>query len=393
MKHAPPYTLSDIGSRLSAPGEDVQSECVRRFGPPSFLVRAPGRVNLIGEHTDYNGGFVLPMAIDRATWIAGRPREDRTVTLHSLDFGETATFVLDSLAPRSAQGWTAYAQAVVGALMESGAALRGWEGVAATDIPIGAGLASSASFALANARACAAASALPWRPQEMARLCLRAENHWIGLRCGIMDQLISACGLAGHALLIDCRDGTSQSVPLPDGIRVIVLDTGKRRSLAESAYNEREAQCAAAARACGVRALRDAELTQLTRVGIDEVTVRRARHVITENARTLAAAGAMRSGDVASLGELMNASHESLREDFQVSCEELDAMVAIARRQPSCLGARMTGAGFGGCAVAIVEGEDNAFERCVAAEYQRLTELVPNVFACTASEGATQESV
>jgi galactokinase len=373
------------------PKEQVLSECARRFGPPRFLVRAPGRVNLIGEHTDYNGGFVLPMAIDRATWIAGRACEDRSVTLHSLDYSETATFTLDSIASRPTQGWAAYAQAVAGALIERGAALRGWEGVAAGDIPIGAGLASSASFALANARACAAAADLPWDPLEMARLCLRAENHWIGLNCGIMDQLISACGVAGHALLIDCREETFQVVPLPKGYRIVVLDTGKRRSLAESAYNEREARCAAVARACGVQTLRDAGLDQLTRVGIDEVAVRRARHVITENERTLAAAKAMRSGDVASFGELMNASHESLRDDFEVSCGELDTMVAIARGQPSCIGARMTGAGFGGCAVALVSAQDEAFEQCVAAEYQRSTGIATKVFACFPSDGATEE--
>jgi galactokinase len=378
---------------MMVPQEQVLNECVRRFGPPTFLVRAPGRVNLIGEHTDYNGGFVLPMAIDRATWIAGRPCENRSVTLHSLDYGETTTFALDSIAPRWTQGWTAYVQAVVGALMESGAALGGWEGVAAGDIPIGAGLASSASFALANARACAAAAALPWDPLGMARFCLRAENHWIGLNCGIMDQLISACGLAGNALLIDCREETFQVVPLPKSHRVVVLDTGKRRSLAESAYNEREAQCVAAARACQVRALRDVELAQLKRAGIDEVAARRARHVITENARTLAAAEAMRSGDVALLGELMNASHESLRDDFEVSCEELDTIVAIARRQPSCVGARMTGAGFGGCAVALVSIQDQAFEQCVQDEYQGSTGIAAKVFTCMPSDGATQEPV
>jgi galactokinase len=375
------------------PKEQVLSECTRRFGSPRFLVRAPGRVNLIGEHTDYNGGFVLPMAIDRATWIAGRPCEHRSVTLHSLDYGETTTFALDSIASRPTQGWVAYAQAVAGALMERGAALLGWEGVAVGDIPIGAGLASSASFALANARACAAAAALPWDPLGMARFCLRAENHWIGLNCGIMDQLISACGLAGNALLIDCREETFQVVPLPKSHRVVVLDTGKRRSLAESAYNEREAQCAAAARAYGVQTLRDAQLAQLTRAGIDEVTVRRARHVITENARSLAAAEAMRSGDVALFGELMNASHESLRDDFEVSCEELDTIVAIACRQPSCIGARMTGAGFGGCAVALVSAQDDAFEQCVAAEYERTAGIAAKVFTCLPSDGATQERV
>jgi galactokinase len=378
---------------MKALRDRVQDEYARRFGPPGFLVRAPGRVNLIGEHTDYNGGFVLPMAIDRATWIAGRARDDRVVTLHSLDYGETASFSLDSLVPGTAGGWIAYAKGVAGALMEQDATLRGWDGVVAGDVPIGAGLASSASFALASARAYTAAASMPWRATEMARVCLRAENHWIGLNCGIMDQLISACGRAGHALLIDCRDSSFQAIPLPINVRVVVLDTGKPRSLTSSAYNVREAQCTAAAHACGVRELRDADLAQVMSAGLDEVTLRRARHVVTENARTLAAAEAMRSGNVTSLGELMNASHESLREDFEVSCEELDIMVAIARRQSSCLGARMTGAGFGGCAVALVEAHDVGFEQRVGPEYQRSTHVVPNLFGCVPSEGATEEPV
>ena len=347
---------------------------------------------MIGEHTDYNGGFVLPMAIDRATWIAGRARDDRVVTLHSLDYGETASFSLDSLVPGAASGWLAYAKGVAGALMEQDATLRGWDGVVAGDVPIGAGLASSASFVLANARAFAAAALMPWHAADMAGVCLRAENHWIGLNCGIMDQLISACGRAGYALLIDCRERSFQAIPLPN-VRVVVLDTGKPRSLTSSAYNVREAQCATAAHACGVRELRDADLAQVMSAGLDEVTLRRARHVVTENERTLAAAEAMRSGNAVALGELMNASHESLREDFEVSCEELDLMVAIARRQPSCLGARMTGAGFGGCAVALVAANDDGFEESVSTEYQRVTQIVPNLFGCIPSEGATEEPV
>jgi galactokinase len=367
----------------------ARAECERRFGAPSFLVRAPGRVNLIGEHTDYNEGFVLPMAIDQATWIAGRPRDDRKITLYSLDFGDAAAFSLERLAPGAVTGWAAYAHGVAGALAEHGCGLRGWEGVVAGDVPIGAGLASSASFALANARACAAAGGFAWEPEVMARLCLRAEKKWIGLNCGIMDQLISACGVVGHALLIDCRDDSFRPVALPEGIRIVVLDTGKRRGLADSAYNEREAQCGAAARAYGVRALRDVELAQIEAAALDNVTLRRARHVVTENARTLAAAEAMRRGDARQLGELMDASHASLRDDFEVSCAELDALVGIARRQPGCLGARMTGAGFGGCAVALVEtGAVEDLMQRTAEEYHRVVGREAGIYVCEASAGA-----
>lgn len=367
--------------------ERVWKECAKRFGPPAFLARAPGRVNLIGEHTDYHGGFVLPMAIDRATWLAGRPRADRTVTLHSLDYDETKSFTLDALAPGAVKGWIRYSQAVAGALRESGERVSGWEGVVGGDIPIGAGLASSASFALANAGACAAASGLRWQPLEMARVCLRAENHWIGLNCGIMDQLVSACAPAGHALLIDCREVSFQPIPIPQGLRIVVLDTGKRRGLADTAYNDREAECAAAARALGVPELRDADQARLIAAGLDEVLRKRARHVVTENARTLSAAEALRTGDVERFGALMDASHASLRDDYEVSCEELDTIVAMARRQPHCVGARMTGAGFGGCAIAAVKGRGDHFEEHVASEYRERTGLQPSIFACVTSEG------
>ena len=318
-----------------------------------IVVRAPGRVNLIGEHTDYNDGFVLPMAIDRWTRIEAQPRADRTVTLHSRELGETASFSLDALEPGAVRGWIAYAHGVAGALTEHGFALHGWEGEITSNVPIGAGLSSSASFSLAVARAFAAVSALAWEPVAMARICHRAEHRWIGLQSGIMDQLISACGVAGHALLIDCRDLSTQPLPLPPGMCIVVLDTGVRRGLVDSAYNDRHSQCAAAARACGVPALRDAMLPQLA--PLDAVTLRRARHVISENARTLAAADTLRCGDSQQLGKLMNQSHASLRDDFEVSCPELNAIVECARAEPGCLGARMTGAGFGGCAIALVE--------------------------------------
>ena len=362
-----------------------------RFGtPPAFVVRAPGRVNLIGEHTDYNDGFVLPMAIDRAVWIALRPRQDRQVDIHSLDLNQSATFSLDGLRYEQAN-WVEYLKGVAWALQDAGYRLQGWEGVISGDVPRGAGLSSSAAIELATARAFQAVSGFPWDAAAMAKLGQRAENRWVGVNCGIMDQMISAAGLAGHALLIDCRTLDFEPAPLPSGTAVVILDTATRRGLVDSAYNERRAQCEAAARFFGVPALRDVSVEQFdARAGeLDELTRRRARHVVSENARTLAAAEAMRQGDAAELGRLMDASHASLRDDFEVSSRELDIMVRCAQRVPGCLGARMTGAGFGGCAVALVDASAaEGFARAVAASYQASAGFTPNLYICTATNGA-----
>jgi galactokinase len=364
-----------------------------RFGGrPSLVVRAPGRVNLIGEHTDYNEGFVLPMAIDRAVWIALRPRPGPRVRAWSVAYEELSVFSLNALQPSDA-GWAEYLKGVAWALQTAGVRLAGWEGVVAGDVPVGAGLASSAALEMATARAFAAVAGLPWEPRTMARIGQRAENAWVGVQCGIMDQLIAAAGQAGHALLIDCRTLETQAVPLPPGAAVVVLDTATRRGLVGSAYNQRRAQCRAAAEAFGVSALRDLPPEQVAAdrppPGLDEVTYRRARHVVGENARTLQAAEAMRRGDAAALGRLMDASHASLRDDFAVSSSELDAMVACARADKACYGARLTGAGFGGCAVALVR-EDTArtFARRAAACYAEATGRAPQVTVCTASAGA-----
>jgi galactokinase len=303
----------------------IRREFEQRFQtPPAFVVRAPGRVNLIGEHTDYNDGFVLPLAIDRAVWIALRPRADRQVLAHSLDFAGSTTFALDDLT-RGNGGWAEYVKGVAWVLHEAGHKLHGWEGVIAGDVPVGAGLSSSAALELAVARAFAAVSDLPWDAAIMARLGQRAENEWVGVRCGIMDQMISAAGRAGHALLIDCRSLHAEAVPFPPGTTVVVLDTATRRGLVDSAYNERRRQCEYAARAFDVPALRDvsSERFEVECGQLDEITRRRARHVVTENERTLQAADAMRRGDAVTLGRLMNASHASLRDDFAVSSREL----------------------------------------------------------------------
>jgi galactokinase len=369
----------------------VIEEFERRVGgPPTFVVRAPGRVNLIGEHTDYNDGFVLPMAIDRAVWIALRPRDDGCVMGHSLDFDQEVKFSVQDIQDGET-GWGEYLKGVTWALQKAGHALQGWEGVVAGDVPVGAGLSSSAALEMATARAFAVTSGLRWDPKAMALIGQRAENEWVGVNCGIMDQMISAAGVEGHALLIDCRSLDTQPVPLPPETAVVVLDTATRRGLVDSAYNERRTQCEAAARFFGVPALRDVSVDRFEAQadGLEEPIRRRARHVVTENARTLQATEAMRRGDAVEMGQLMNASHTSLRDDFEVSSDGLNKMVECAQREGACYGARMTGGGFGGCAVALVRAvAAQAFADTAAACYHAVTDIAPNLYICRATNGA-----
>lgn len=362
-----------------------------RFGePPKRIVRAPGRVNLIGEHTDYNEGFVLPMTIDRAAWIALRPREDGVVRARSVDFNQTAEFEPVDLSHEGAD-WAEYMKGMAWALQEAGFTLRGWDGVVAGDVPIGAGLSSSAALELAIARAFAEVSGFEWDAPTMAKLAQHAENHWVGVRCGIMDQMISAAGKAGHALLIDCRSLETEFVPLPPDTAVVILDTSTRRGLVDSVYNERRDQCEMAARFFNVQALRDVDLPtfEAQAAGLTDIIRRRARHVITENARTLQARDAMRAGDAALLGQLMNASHTSLRDDYEVSSAALNAIVECAQAHEACYGARMTGAGFGGCAVALVrEADAEDFVGYASIEYEQRTAFTPSIYICKPTNGA-----
>jgi galactokinase len=363
--------------------QQVEQDFRARFGAaPTAVVRAPGRVNLIGEHTDYNDGFVLPIAIDREVWVALRPREDRRVVLHSLDYGASLSFELGPIS-RAGMDWGEYVKGVAWALQEAGHTLKGWEGVMSGEVPRGAGLSSSAAVELAMQRAFATVSGLPWKPAEMALLGQRVENKWIGVNSGIMDQMIVAGGRRNHALLIDCRSLELQPVPLPSGAVVVVLDTGTRRGLVDSAYNERRSQCEEAARFFGVKALRDVDArTFSARQGeLDPLVRRRARHVITENDRTVQAAEAMRAGDLTRLGGLMDASHASLRDDFEVTNDALNTIVSLARAQPGCFGARMTGAGFGGCAEALVQS--------IHAQYTKATGNTPQCYVCQAADGAS----
>lgn len=360
-------------------------------GEAQVVARAPGRVNLIGEHTDYNEGFVLPVAIEPATWIAARPRDDRRVRLRSLEFSQTTQFDLSDLQPGN-QPWAEYVKGVAWSLEASGFRLCGWEGVMRGEVPIGAGLSSSASVEMAVARIFAAVSDLAWDAAVFARLAQRAENEWVGVRCGLMDQMASALGRQGHALLIDFRGLEWQLVPLPPGTVVAILDTGTRRTLLDSAYNQRRSECEAAARQLGLRSLRDLSPEALDAAArrLEGTLLRRARHVVEENARTLEAAAAMRQGNARRLGQLMLASHASLRNDFEVSTPELDRMVDLACRQDGCFGARLTGAGFGGSVVALVEETTaEAFGQRVAQEYLAVTGRQANVILTWAADGAS----
>ena len=348
---------------------------VARFGEtPTAIVRSPGRVNLIGDHTDYSDGFVLPIAIDRGLWLALRPRRDRLVRIWAELTDEWAEFSLDRLEEHT--GWIAYVQGVAFALVEEGKHLDGFEGVLTADLPAGAGLSSSAALELAAARAFSTVSDVAWDPVAMAQAGQRAENEWVGMNCGIMDQLICAVGVPGHAMLIDCRSLQATPTPIPPGAAIVVLDTMSRRELVDSAYNERRAACETAAAAFGVDALRDANMETLGAAAdrLDPVVYRRARHVLNENAATLAAAAALEAADLDLAGELMNRSHESLATDYEVSTPELDAMAAAARSAPGCFGARMTGAGFGGSVVALVAAEHlDGFMRAALAGYRAAT--------------------
>lgn len=366
----------------------ARSRFVGQFGAPAtYGARAPGRLNLIGDHTDYADGFVLPMAIDRDVVVVFRPRADGMVVVVSEAFPTPVRCPVHEAGQRL-HGWGAYVQGVVGALRDAGHELVGVDAVVASDVPVGAGLSSSAALELAVARALTWAAGSAWDGREIARLCQRAENDWVGVSSGVMDQLIGALGVAGCALLVDCRSLGTSVAPVPDGWAVVACDTGTNRALVDSAYNDRRRECAEAAARLGVPALRDAAVADLDRLEQD-VLRRRARHVVTENARTLALADALHRSDATAAGTLMAASHASLRSDFDASSAALDAMIDSALRHPDCIGARMTGAGWGGSAVALVTaaGADD-FVRRTAARYRAATGHEPNLRRCRPAGGA-----
>jgi galactokinase len=369
-----------------------------RFGhPPEIVVRAPGRVNLIGGHTDYNEGYVLPVAVDRAAWVAAAPIAAREALVRSLDLDMDVIIPLD-VTPASDRGWADYPRSVAWALQEHGLKLAGMEAVLTSDVPVGAGLSSSAAVEVAFAYAWQQLSGFELDRRDLALICQRAENDYVGVNCGVMDQMASALGAEGQALLLDCRTLEIDLVPLPTDVTIVVADTGVRRGLATSEYNIRRAQCEQAVHLLSehlpdIHALRDVNLDDLKRLRghLPDVIYRRALHVVTGNMRVTLAAKALRQGNVTTLGALMKASHASLRDYYEVSSPELDALVEAACRVPGCYGARLTGAGFGGCIVALVAAEALPdFEAHVPAAYEEAFGRRPEVYVCRSADGVKE---
>jgi len=365
-----------------------------------MVFRAPGRINLIGEHTDYNSGFVLPVAIQLETRVTVTPIAGRRITVTSTNWNDPVEFDLDDPAPRPHHHWSDYVRGVAiqldRLLASQGHQLCGASLEIASDIPIGAGLSSSAALEVATALALLANSGVSRDLTEVALLCQRAENEFAGARCGIMDQFTSCHGRAGHAILLDCRSLEATYLPLPADVKLVVCNTMVRHGLASNEYNLRREQCETAVRALmhflpSIQVLRDVSEADLIAHAsrLDPLIYRRCRHVITENQRALDAAEALRKGNLRHFGDLMIRSHNSLRDDYEVSCKELDTMVALALELEGVLGARMTGGGFGGCTINLVEsGRAQMFATEIAAAYRRETGIVSNVYICEASQGA-----
>jgi galactokinase len=377
--------------------EAVRQAFREHFSGEPVLVRAPGRVNLIGEHTDYNDGYVLPVAINRDVLIAVRARPDRVVDLYSMNFKARSSFSLDQIEPDHEQSWSNYVRGVAQQLLREGLELTGMEGVAEGNVPIGSGLSSSAAMEVAALTAFQVLAGWELDGARAALLCQRAENEFLGVRVGIMDQFISRLGTKDHALFIDCRSLQYQPIPLrASGHVLMVADSKQSRELAASEYNVRRAQCEQAVAGLeegleGIKALRDVAPQQFLQESwrIDTIAGRRARHVVMENDRVLRAIEALRAGRLIDFGSLMNESHESLRFDYEVSSRGLDVLVGAARQVEGCLGSRLTGAGFGGCTVSLVREEAvPAFERHVSETYRRQIGHAPVIYACTAEDGA-----
>jgi galactokinase len=360
------------------------------------VVHAPGRVNLIGEHTDYNDGFVLPVAIDLGISIALVPTDDGRVELTLAATGETGTFDAGAVGARRGS-WLDYVAGMAWAMAATGAAPRGFRGLLASDLPQGAGLSSSAAIEVVSAWALSGGDRPPFDPMDLVHVVKRSENGYIGLNNGIMDQFASIFGETSRALLLDCRSLEHRTIPLPlDDVTLVACHSGSPRRLETSAYNERRAQCEAAVAAIAaihpdVTSLRDVTPAMLAGVRdrLDDVPARRAEHVVEENGRVLAAIAAFEAGDLDEVGRLFYASHASLRDLYEVSSPELDVLVEIAQATPGVIGARLTGAGFGGCTINLVRrAAVDGFRAAVLRDYPARTGLVPRVFPVEASAGA-----
>lgn len=389
---------SVVASRTAA---EIEEQFQRLYGSRARVFRAPGRVNLIGEHTDYNDGFVMPAAIDFAVWIAIAPRSDRKLVIHSINFSESTEIYLQDGAVRTQKHWSDYIHGVAVMLEKTGHYLQGANLLVRGEVPIGSGLSSSAAIEVASALALLANSSLTMDRVELAKLCRRAENEFVGVRVGIMDQFISCCGHAGHALMLDCRSLEFRLLPLLEDVSLVICNTMVKHELGSGEYNVRRAQCEEGVRILSlslpnVRALRDVSAEQLEqhRAELSELVYCRCRHVVTENVRVQKAAAALEKRDLREFGRLMGESHRSLRDDYEVSCEELDLMVDLANKQPGVYGARMTGGGFGGCTINIVESAAvSDFKKAVSTAYHEKTGLEPEIFVSSAAEGASEVQI
>lgn len=382
--------------------ENKSSGLMERFrklyGNEPILVQAPGRVNLIGEHTDYNEGFVFPAAIEFQTQAAIAKRTDRRMIVTSENYAERVEFDLDHLPKEPRNHWSDYVVGIVGLLQRKLGGLPGADLLLHGNVPQGAGLSSSASLEVAVCKAFLELSGKSMEGVAIALLCQQAENEFVGARCGIMDQFISVHGKKNHALRLDCRTLEYRLLPIPPDVRLVICNTMVRHSLSGGEYNERRAECEAGARFFaeripGVKSLRDVTLEEYEKFGrqLPEVIRKRCHHILTENVRVLQAAEALQAGDLKLFGRLMGSSHASLRDDFEVSCEELDLMVRLAQANTGVYGARMTGGGFGGCTINLVEERHvESFRENVAAGYEKGTGRAPEIYISSAADGASR---
>jgi len=384
---------------MTNPAELVEAFQNLHGNRPS-IYRAPGRVNLIGEHTDHNAGFVMPAAIDFFTSVAIGARDDRRIVVRSENFSETVELDLDEPPERGRGHWSDYPFGVAVTLEQAGQRLRGANMLVRGEVPIGSGLSSSAAIEVATGLALLDLAGANIDRLELAKLCQRAENEFVGIRCGLMDQFISCFGESGHALMLDCRLLDYKLLALPANVKLVVCNTMVKHELASSEYNARRAECEAGVRLLrrqlpGIRSLRDVTASDLERFGgeLPEVVLKRCRHVVSENARVVAAATALEREDLGSFGQLMRESHRSLRDDYEVSCEELDLMVEIANKAGGVYGARLTGGGFGGCTINLVKSDRVAsFKETVAKGYAEGTGGEPEIYVCSAAQGAERAS-
>ena len=393
---------SPLSTASSAASEAHAERALRHFQEltgtvATHLVYAPGRVNLIGEHTDYNGGFVLPMAIELGVYVAARRRDDRYLRIWSTQLpGPPIEINLDQVIERAPPAWSNYVRGVVAGLSATGAQLPGFDAVIYASLPAGSGLSSSAALEVAVATLGELLAGVTLDPVKKALLCQTAEHRFAGTPCGIMDQFAVIFGQRGHVLLIDCQSLTHQLVPMRgNNASILIVNTMVKHELSDGGYESRRADCHEAARLLGVKELRDVTAARVdeARGLLPERLFRRARHVTTENARTLAAVNALRDGAWEELGELMYASHASLRDDFDVSCAELDLVVEIARelgKKRGVHGCRMTGAGFGGCCVALIDAEQAAaLAAAIRDRYRHTTGIDPALLSTQAADGPT----